>query len=107
VLHVVPLPAMMYGPAPESYLNHLLEELHRLEPCDPKPRVQYRLVEGDPAAAILKTAQECACDLIVMGTRGRTALKRFLTGSVADKVALEAPCPVLSVTNCIPKALVA
>jgi nucleotide-binding universal stress UspA family protein len=97
VLHVVCLPAVMYGPPPESYLDHLLEELRRQRPSDPTVRVQNLLVEGAPAAAILRAARETACDLIVMGTRGRAGLGRLLLGSVAEGVVRRACCPVLTV----------
>jgi nucleotide-binding universal stress UspA family protein len=47
--------------------------------------------------AIVKYASEKDVDLIVMGTRGRTAIKRFMLGSVADGVVSHAHCPVLVV----------
>ena len=52
---------------------------------------------GTPYAEIVRFAEEQRCDLIVMGTHGRTALLRVLMGSVAEKVVRHAPCPVLTV----------
>lgn len=46
---------------------------------------------------ICQTASEEQCDLIAMGTRGTTGVKRFLLGSVASGVITYAPCPVLVV----------
>jgi nucleotide-binding universal stress UspA family protein len=43
-------------------------------------------------------ARERPCDLIVMGTHGRTGLRRRLMGSVAEQVVRGASCPVLTVT---------
>jgi nucleotide-binding universal stress UspA family protein len=105
LVYVVPLPAVMYGPPPASYLNHLLEALCRMRPSDPKVRVRCLLVEGDPATEILSAAREGNCDLIVMGTHGRTGLNRLLTGSVAEEVVRKAPCPVLTVKADDPAAV--
>ena len=55
-------------------------------------------LRGDPAEAILEVAEEKQVDLIVVGTRGLSALERFFLGSVAERVARHAPCPVLSGT---------
>jgi nucleotide-binding universal stress UspA family protein len=44
-------------------------------------------------------AKETGCDLIVMGTHGRTGLGRLLMGSVAETVLRKAPCPVLTVKS--------
>jgi nucleotide-binding universal stress UspA family protein len=49
---------------------------------------------GEPAREILKLADEADCDQIVMGRRGRGRAAKLLLGSVSDKVAREAPCPV-------------
>jgi nucleotide-binding universal stress UspA family protein len=51
--------------------------------------------EGDPADAILDVAEENEADLIVVGNKGMTGAKRFLLGSVPNKVSHHAPCSVL------------
>ncbi|MDP9293064.1 MAG: universal stress protein [Actinomycetota bacterium] len=51
--------------------------------------------EGDPADAILDVAEENGADLIVVGNRGMTGAKRFLLGSVPNRVSHHAPCSVL------------
>src|SRR5579862_1332568 len=50
---------------------------------------------GDPADAILDVAEERDADLIVVGSRGRTGAKRFLLGSVPNRISHHAPCAVL------------
>lgn len=52
---------------------------------------------GDPADAILDVAEEDHADLIVVGNRGMTGAKRFLLGSVPNKISHNAPCSVLIV----------
>src|SRR5580698_1590763 len=51
--------------------------------------------QGDPADAILDVAEEREADLIVVGNKGMTGAKRFLLGSVPNKVSHHAPCSVL------------
>ena len=51
--------------------------------------------QGDPADAILDVAEEQAADLIVVGNKGMTGAKRFLLGSVPNKISHHAPCSVL------------
>ena len=53
--------------------------------------------QGDAADAILDVAEEQRTDLIVVGNRGMTGAKRFLLGSVPNKVSHHAPCSVLIV----------
>jgi nucleotide-binding universal stress UspA family protein len=53
--------------------------------------------QGDAADAILDVAEEQRADLIVVGNRGMTGAKRFLLGSVPNKVSHHAPCSVLIV----------
>ena len=50
---------------------------------------------GHPAEEIVAAARESKCDSIVLSTRGLTGLDRYLIGSVADRVARLAPCPVI------------
>jgi nucleotide-binding universal stress UspA family protein len=63
------------------------------QPC----RSVERSIIGQPAEQIIATAQQDACDLIVMGTHGRGALGNLLMGSVAMRVIAESPIPVLSI----------
>jgi nucleotide-binding universal stress UspA family protein len=51
--------------------------------------------QGDPADAILEVTEEIRADLIVVGNKGMTGAKRFLLGSVPNKVSHHAPCSVL------------
>lgn len=53
--------------------------------------------QGDPADAILDVAEEFGSDLIVVGNKGMTGAKRFLLGSVPNKISHHAPCSVLIV----------
>jgi nucleotide-binding universal stress UspA family protein len=57
--------------------------------------VQAYARQGDPADAILDVAEERDADLIVVGNKGMTGAKRFLLGSVPNKVSHHAPCSVL------------
>jgi nucleotide-binding universal stress UspA family protein len=57
--------------------------------------VQTFAREGDPADAILDVAEERKSDLIVVGNKGMTGAKRFLLGSVPNKVSHHAPCSVM------------
>ena len=51
--------------------------------------------QGDPADAILDVAEEQGADLMIVGNKGMTGAKRFLLGSVPNKVSHHAPCSVL------------
>ena len=57
--------------------------------------VQVFAREGDPADAILDVAEERKSGLIVVGNKGMTGAKRFLLGSVPNKVSHHAPCSVM------------
>ena len=58
-------------------------------------KVETYAREGDPADAILDVAEEQKADLIVVGNKGMTGAKRFLLGSVPNKVSHHAPCSVM------------
>jgi nucleotide-binding universal stress UspA family protein len=58
-------------------------------------QVETHAREGDPADAILDVAEEKGADLIVVGNKGMTGAKRFLLGSVPNKVSHHAPCSVM------------
>lgn len=55
------------------------------------------VVPDDPATAIIDVAQREGADLVVVGTRGLGAVRRFLRGSVSTRVASHAPVSVLIV----------
>lgn len=58
---------------------------------------KWQLLEGLTAAEIVDFAKREGCDLVVMGTHGRTGVARFLLGSVAARVVQTAECAVLTV----------
>jgi nucleotide-binding universal stress UspA family protein len=65
----------------------------------PDDALKTRFVLGAPSLRICEEAQRGGYDLIVMGTRGRTGMKRVLMGSVAEHVLACACCPVLIVRD--------
>jgi universal stress protein A len=58
-------------------------------------KVSHALHAGPPGEVICWFAEDKQCDLIVMGTHGRTGLKHFFLGSVAEHIVRHARCPVL------------
>lgn len=56
--------------------------------------VQAHAEEGDPADAIISVAERVHADVIVVGNKGMTGARRFLLGSVPNKVSHHAPCSV-------------
>lgn len=52
---------------------------------------------GDPAARIIDIAAERGVNLIIIGSRGVSGIKRLFTGSISDKVSKNASCPVMIV----------
>jgi nucleotide-binding universal stress UspA family protein len=109
VLHVRPLPTAAYGefgalpPDPAEQREELQMRLEKITPTDQSIAIEHRLAEGEIAWEIIHLADEEKCDLIVMGTHGRTGLSRLLMGSVAEMVVRKATCPVLTVKNPVPE----
>jgi nucleotide-binding universal stress UspA family protein len=107
-----------YEPVPESRLRHEQQEVPTDVSWMVNPREDVQAVldgeaervkgvgvddvetfarEGDPADAILDVAEEKGADLIVVGNKGMTGARRFLLGSVPNKVSHHAPCNVMIV----------
>ncbi|ARA92554.1 hypothetical protein AWN76_004790 [Rhodothermaceae bacterium RA] len=61
------------------------------------PLIHRQVEHGSASAAIMAYAEDEDIDLIVMGTHGRSGVRRLVLGSVAEAVVREAPCPVLTV----------
>jgi nucleotide-binding universal stress UspA family protein len=80
-----------------SHEKILSKALKRAKELKPDLKISTVLKEGRPADEIVKTAKEENFDLIVMGHRGLGRVKEFFLGSVSDRVADEAHCPVLIV----------
>ena len=108
ILHVVPARAPAGGFAPsleptkafeedwKSYRDEMETRLQSMKPPAPSGKVEHVLKEGDAAESILRTASETACDLIVMGTHGRSGAFLHLMGSVAEQASRHAPCAVFT-----------
>lgn len=70
--------------------------LEQVVPTDPSVPYEHRLINGDPAAAIVRLTKEEPVDLVVLGTHGRTGLARLVMGSTAEAIVRRASCPVLT-----------
>lgn len=77
----------------ERVLKHLVAD-RRLD-----GRVTATVLMGTPAAELLQYVDDHACDLIVLGSHGHGLVRRFLLGSVADRVFKSAACAVLVVPH--------
>lgn len=97
---------LMYADAMDAYSRGTLAQKQAIEAecaaaagrlrdagLDAEPEVR----EGDPAHEIVAVARARNAGTIIVGTRGRTGLRRLLLGSVARNVLMHAPCSVLVV----------
>ncbi|MBU2500262.1 universal stress protein [bacterium] len=87
-----------------SYQKHMLqrarEDLEKLSSehsTDDTP-VRIHLAEGKPQNEIVACAGDIGADLMVISSHGTSGLRRFIFGSVADKIVRTSPCPVLTMT---------
>ncbi len=58
---------------------------------------EAKIIDGDPAEEILKFAEDAKMDIIFIGSIGVTGLKKFMIGSVAEKVVLHSKVPVMTI----------
>jgi len=89
---------LLANPGKADAVN-LWDRFHSSLPADPKVRVEHQVIvaERPRAGHILEMLDKLGCDLIVMGTHGRSWLKHLLFGSVAEEVVRLARCPVMVV----------
>ncbi len=76
--------------------KNMLEE-YKNQAAKNNVSIQIMVTQGDPAKVIIELAKAKSYDLIIMGTRGRTAFQELLIGSVSQKVMHHASCPVMVV----------
>jgi nucleotide-binding universal stress UspA family protein len=81
----------------KAKLSQLRQQL--LEPPSPVLQAEMVVTEGTPAAAILTVAEQHQVDGIVMATHGRSGVRRFVLGSVTEKVIRSSSRPVLAVPS--------
>jgi nucleotide-binding universal stress UspA family protein len=82
-----------YAVGPREDVNVILEGAAGPARAD-GVEVETHAREGDPADAILDVAEEYKASLIVVGNKGMTGTRRFLLGSVPNKISHHAPCSV-------------
>jgi nucleotide-binding universal stress UspA family protein len=85
---------------------NLWDRFEVIQPADPKVRVDHQVIvaERPNVTHILEILEKLGCDLIVMGTHGRSWLKHLLFGSVTEAVVRRAHCPVMVVKSPAHKA---
>jgi nucleotide-binding universal stress UspA family protein len=90
----------------DTYVDHNMAQPQQLAELDRwlhGSEVPHHIVQhvgrGEPAEEILRAVDESRAALVVIGLRRRTPVGKFLLGSTAQRILLEAPCPVLAVTE--------
>ncbi len=102
VVSVVDVPSEFYAEAPDAvedmvgkakeFVKHIISQAEAAG-----LKAESFVGEGEAFSVITKLAEKEQVDIIVMGSHGRTGLRRLLMGSVAEKVIGYAPCPILVV----------
>jgi len=107
VLHVVEMPDPLLEKS--EFLEWItrryeaqLKEFMQRHAC-PEVDEHALLREGSPAREINRAVEGLGSDVVVLGTHGRTGLKRLLIGSVAERVVRTSSVPVLTVPSGAPE----
>jgi nucleotide-binding universal stress UspA family protein len=90
--------AKVWAPLPDTLVNATLEEAAAKVRAS-GVKVETHAVEKDPADALLEVAADVGASLIVVGSQGMHGAKRFVLGSVPNKVSHHARCNVLIVST--------
>jgi len=104
VVSVVDVPAEFYAEAPEAVEDMVRKAKEytaavRKQAEEAGIKAETYVGEAETFEAIVKLARDEAVDMIVVGSHGRTGLRRLLMGSVTEKVIGHAACPVLVVKS--------
>jgi nucleotide-binding universal stress UspA family protein len=93
---VVTEPVAVYAiVSDEERSEHLVAEFQKKHREAKYRDIHFNVRFGDPGSEIVSFAEKVKAGLIVMPSHGRTGLKHFLIGSVAERVVRLAKCPVL------------
>jgi nucleotide-binding universal stress UspA family protein len=100
IVSVVDVPAEFYGEAPDAWDNLVMKakgytKKVKQQADNSEVKAKTLVKEAETWQAIIQVATEEKADAIVMGSHGKTGLKRLLMGSVTEKVIGHAPCNVL------------
>ena len=87
-------------------IDETTEELVQFAEQNISPHVPYdtRVIVDSPVRAIHDQAAEAGCDLIVMGTHGRTGVRRLVIGSVTETIIRTSAIPVVAVNSLAPES---
>jgi nucleotide-binding universal stress UspA family protein len=80
----------------QVYKNFLVKMVSEVAPTPPVP-LHTIVAEGDPIQSLITASQNA--DMLVLGTRGRSAFAGLMLGSVSQACAASAPCPVVLVKH--------
>ena len=104
LLHVVPLFSLISADA--SLAAQYYMEAQKDAELKLRKMAQSKLKSFDveivvevssPATMIVKQAAKLRADLVIIATHGRTGIKRYLLGSVAEHLVARCPCPLLTI----------
>ncbi|MGW6544238.1 universal stress protein [Streptomyces massasporeus] len=79
----------------EQARERYAQELRTVFPGEQPPRLQEHLVQGDPSEALIQASE--GAELLVVGRRGIGGFARAMLGSVSQRCAQHAACPVVVV----------
>ena len=96
VLHVTAHNGLYKARAAQGLSSHLISIVGKRR----TPKINLRIMSGDPREAILVEAKRGKFDLIILSAHKKPLLKDFIMGSTAERVLRHAPIPVL----CVPSA---
>jgi nucleotide-binding universal stress UspA family protein len=90
-------PPREFDPARARAIDDATMALERTASALRGAAVETYVGEGDPGPVLCERAETLGADIMVVGSRGRGAIRRVLLGSVSTYLVHNAPCPVLVV----------
>ena len=100
---MLPPEANIYQGDMEALIIKEHGQFHQITPTDLTVKYNHVFVRGNPGPEIVRLAKSKNCDLIVMGTHGRTGFFRLVLGSVAEYVIRHSQVPVMTIKTPVVK----